>query len=266
MGPWAPKRKPYLGIGPIGINAETQQPEGWGPCIVERLLRFYKRWRETAFVPMQLAIATGDLQGTAACVDMAAHSPFEDLLDGVVLLQDYTGKSGPLSALRCVPRGSTVLLHNGDDLIREDALASFLAALYPVPKPRVGALLCAKVQQRGEYGVVRVEQGLHIDEKPVLATDSIGVGVLVAAPELVELALEKGIGNSSTLLNAAQERGLFVDTHEIDESSWRTVGNPRQYEDACNDVLLTKYDACWQAWHKGHGSHEEATRMLDNRA
>lgn len=263
MGPWAPRLKPFLPIGPANADGEHE-----GPCVVERVLRNYRSWlthRPDMDGQVQLVIATGNSPMVLA--DWLEVFGTSSLAEGVLLVPDAPGFSGPMALARQAPDGVSLVLHNGDDLIARRALHNFLDhALSDERRQRPYAtstvLMTAAVVQRGAFGeVISTPHGFKVEEKPVIKECAVGCGVLYLATADIDYAKNLQTCNSSTMLTALElayangKRGQFAPpvTFPIPSHYWATIGNPEEYLNACASPAWTD-DENMKAWRTANGA------------
>lgn len=222
MGPWAPKPKPFLGIGPW----DDQLREGQGPSVVWRALTNLSKHSHNLGVSISSSLPK-------ALVEQ--HCPAH--IRGLSILRDTYASPllGPLKRLWDLIGGTDrldmqdVVLHNGDDLIAPAAVEQFFTHV-PNTAP---VLLAVEHEQRGEFGMIR--PGNTIDEKPVLARGWIGAGLVYLPRSAVEFALKHEIANVSLLINQLQDEQGVITRVVRSREPWATISNPEQYVKVCED-------------------------------
>lgn len=261
MGPWAPRLKPFLPIGPLDPEDEEGVARR-GPCAVERILRNYQAWiaaNPQMRQQVQIVLATGN--NPRAIYDWMETIGLTELAEGVLIVPDAVETKGPMALVHQAPDGVHLVLHNGDDLIARRALHNFLDFVFSEQRrseafKQSTVLMTTKVQQRGAFGeIVTTDYGFRVAEKPVLKEASVGCGVLFLASVDVDYAKRLQSSNSSTVLTALEaayahgKRQQFAHpvTFEIPSHYWATIGNPEEYLNACNSEAWLA-DENWQEW------------------
>lgn len=221
MGPWAPRTKPFLGVGPW----DNEKKEGIGPCIVFRALRHFATIPHT-LEPKYFVSVSKDMHAEQI------KDSFPPLPQEVRVLYDKTPSPllGPLQALETYfPRA--VLLHNGDDLIHH---ASLMQMIWQIKQePQAPTLLAVEREQRGQFGLLTPAN--TVDEKPVLARGWIGAGLVYLPDFAIEYALHNNIPNVSVLINRLYDEQGTMTRIVRSKHPWATINTPEEYLAACGD-------------------------------